>query len=73
MDKIISPVLMQEKQELAVANQNMTPDGRFRCRFPGCEKKNIQVSSSMSTLIPIILFLCRFSLMYRGLYLRYSP
>ena len=53
---------MQEKQELAVANQNMTPDGRFRCRFSGCEKKNIQVSSSMSTLIPIILFLCRFSL-----------
>ena len=38
VDKIISPVLMQEEQELAVANQNMTPDRRFRCRFSGCEK-----------------------------------
>lgn len=38
VDRIISPVLMQEEQELAVANQNMMPDGRFRCRFSGCEK-----------------------------------
>lgn len=38
IDKIISPVLLQEEQELAVANQRMTPDGRFRCRFNGCEK-----------------------------------
>ena len=49
-DRINSPVLMQEEQELAVANQNMMPDGHFRCRFSGCEK---HTSSSMSILIPI--------------------
>ena len=38
VDKIISPVLMQEEQELAIANQRMMPDGCFKCRFSGCEK-----------------------------------
>ena len=38
VDKIISPVLMQEEQEPAIANQRMMPDGRFKCRFSGCEK-----------------------------------
>ena len=38
VDKIISRVLMQEEQELAIANQRMMPDGRLKCRFSGCEK-----------------------------------
>ena len=38
VDEILSSVLLREDQAKAAKNRNATPNGRFQCRFPGCEK-----------------------------------
>ena len=37
-DHTVSSVLLREDQAKAERNKNATPDGRFECRFAGCEK-----------------------------------